>query len=53
MSNLKDIYKKDIERPIQNVIKIQESQEIVQQELSEYVVTKELKKHLGNFFLYI
>lgn len=50
MSKLKDIYLKDIERPIQNVIKIQESQEIIQQELSEYVVTKELKKHLGKFF---
>ena len=50
MSKLKDIYLKNIERPIQNVIKIQESQEIIQQELSEYVVTKELKKHLGKFF---
>lgn len=50
MSNLKDIYSKDIERSIQNVIKIQESQEIVQQELSEYVVTKELNKHLSTLF---
>lgn len=48
---LKDIYKKDINRPINGVIKVvQNDEEIIKQELEEYVVTQELRK-LFNAFL--
>lgn len=50
MTKLNDIYKHDISRPIQNVIKIGENQEVVKQELEEYVVTKEIRRHLDTFF---
>ena len=50
MTKLNEIYKNDISRPIQNVIKIGENQEVVKQELEEYVVTEELLKHFNSFF---
>ncbi|HAQ7306963.1 TPA: hypothetical protein IX650_002669, partial [Enterococcus faecium] len=43
---IKDIFAKPIDRNIQGVIKVgQAKDENVQQELEEYVVTKELQKH--------
>ncbi len=47
---LKDIYKSDVYRDINGVIKVgQRDEEIVKQELTEYVVTKELNKQFSLF----
>ena len=50
MQKLREIFKNDINRPIQNVIKVGENQEVVKQELEEYVVTREIKNHFHTFF---
>lgn len=48
---LKDIFQKDITRPINGVVKADQNDEhTVYQELDEYVVTKELDKHFRTFF---
>lgn len=48
---IKDMFLKDIERPISGVIKVgQDEKENIKQELEEYVVTKEINKHLGKFY---
>ncbi|MFW3626015.1 BREX system P-loop protein BrxC [Aerococcus viridans] len=48
---IKDIFLKDINRDIRGVVKVQQrDEEIVYQELDEYVVTKELKKHFSRFY---
>lgn len=48
---IEQLFKKDINRDIQGVIKIgKEEQENIQQELEEYVVTDELAKHFDTFF---
>lgn len=45
------MFLKDINRDIRGVVKVQQSdEEIVYQELDEYVVTKELKKHFSRFY---
>ena len=49
MGNLKEIYKKDIAREIQGVIKV-DDENYIKQELEEYVVTDELLKHFNSFF---
>ena len=47
---LRDIYKKDINRSINGVIKVvQNDEEIIKQELEEYVVTQELRKLFNTF----
>lgn len=46
---LKDLYKKDITREIQGVIKVDDERSIAQ-ELDEYIVTDEITKHLDTFF---
>lgn len=46
---LKDFYNKQVDRDIQGVIKV-DSEEYQEQELSEYVVTKELNKHFISFY---
>lgn len=49
--NIEQLFKKDINRDIQGVIKIgQEEQENIHQELEEYVVTEELSSHFDTFF---
>lgn len=49
---LKEIFEKEIDRDIQGVIIVGQSEaENVAQELDEYVVTKELQKHFADFFL--
>jgi len=49
--NLGKMFQKDIARPIQGVVKIgQDSAEMIQSELDEYVVTKELHRHFDMFF---
>ncbi|KXS44097.1 MAG: hypothetical protein AWU59_730 [Methanolobus sp. T82-4] len=48
---IQDLFKKDIRREINGVIKVdQEDEENVYTELSEYVVTRESLKHLDTFF---
>ena len=48
---IKDMFVKDIERTISGVIKVgQDEKENIKQELEEYVVTKEIRKHLGKFY---
>lgn len=48
---IKDIFQKPIDRDIKGVIKVgQDEEQNVRQELEEYVVTRELRKHFGTFF---
>jgi hypothetical protein len=48
---IKDIFEKNIERDIRGVIKVaQTDDDNIHQELDEYVVTKELHKHLSKFY---
>ncbi|KRE50663.1 BREX system P-loop protein BrxC [Paenibacillus sp. Soil724D2] len=48
---IKDMFVKDIERSIKGVIKVaQTDEDNIYQELDEYVVTKELNKHLSKFY---
>lgn len=48
---LKNMFLKDIDRPINGVIKVmQTDEENRRQELEEYVITRELQKHFGAFY---
>ncbi len=48
---IKDIFQKDITRKINGVVKAdQNTNDIIVTELSEYVVTEELRKHFDKFF---
>ena len=48
---IKEMFKDDIDRNINGVVQVGEDEKnIVEQEVKEYVVTKELKKHFTNFF---
>ena len=47
---LKYIYKADIDRDINGVIKVaQNDEKSIQQELSEYIITRELRRHFNTF----
>ena len=47
---LRDIYKNDIDRSINGVIKVaQDDEASIKQELTEYVITRELRKHFNTF----
>jgi len=49
--NIRDIFKKDINRIIKGVIKIgQNEEDVAKQELSEYVVTRAIREHFDDFF---
>lgn len=49
--NIKNMFEKPINRDIQGVIKVgQSNEENIYQELEEYVVTNELTKHFRDFF---
>lgn len=49
--NIKNIFLKPIDRDIKGVIKVgQDDTANIQQELEEYVVTRELQKHFSDFF---
>ncbi|MDR2832662.1 MAG: BREX system P-loop protein BrxC, partial [Streptococcaceae bacterium] len=49
--SLINIFAKDIDRPIQGVIKVgQAKEENIKQELEEYVVTRELQQHFNKLF---
>ena len=46
-----DMFQKDIDRQINGVIKVmQTDDENRRQELEEYVITRELRKHFGSFY---
>jgi hypothetical protein len=48
---IQSMFQKDINRPINGVIKVgQEDGESLKQELSEYIITKELRRHFTTFF---
>jgi ElaB/YqjD/DUF883 family membrane-anchored ribosome-binding protein len=48
---IKDMFQKDIERDIRGVIKVaQTDEDNIYQELDEYVVTRELNKHISKFY---
>lgn len=50
---IKNIFEKDINRSINGVIKVDQSDEaVLEQELDEYVITAELHKHFHAFFDY-
>ncbi len=50
---IRDMFADDINRKINGVIKVdQAAAEVIEQELNEYVITKELKKHFITFFNY-
>ena len=49
--NIGNMFQKDINRPINGVIQVEQEQiDVIKQEVSEYVVTSELKKHFNEFF---
>lgn len=48
---LQNMFQKDINRDINGVIKVAQNDESsLQQELSEYIITKELRRHFRTFF---
>ena len=47
---IKNMFKKDIERDIRGVITVDKEEDNIYQELDEYVVTNELLKHFSEFF---
>ena len=50
---IRDMFEKGINRPINGVVKVdQADEEAIRQELGEYVITKELKRHFMSFFNY-
>ena len=50
---IRNIFEKNITRPINGVIKVdQKDADIIEQELDEYVITDELRKHFKAFFKY-
>lgn len=50
---IRDMFAEDINRPINGVIKVdQDAADVIDQEVREYVITKELKKHFISFFDY-
>ena len=48
---IQNMFQKDINRDINGVIKVAQNDESsLQQELSEYIITKELRRHFRTFF---
>lgn len=48
---IREMFESDINRKIQGVIQVgQDVSDVIEQELNEYVITKELKKHFISFF---
>ncbi|WP_413734964.1 BREX system P-loop protein BrxC [Shewanella sp. BJSY2023SW005] len=51
MMQLKDLFTKQLDRPINGVVKADQlDEQIIWSELDEYVVTRELDRHLRHFF---
>jgi len=50
---IKDMFDDDINRKVNGVIKVDQDEEsVIYQEVKEYVITNELKKHFMSFFTY-
>ena len=50
---IQNMFQDDINRKINVVIKVnQDDQDVIEQEVREYVITRELKKHFMAFFNY-
>jgi len=50
---IREMFADDINRQINGVIKVdQDAQDVIKDEVQEYVITKELKKHIISFFDY-
>lgn len=50
---INEMFKEDINREINGVIKVdQDTTKVIEQEVEEYVITRELKKHFITFFNY-
>ena len=50
---IQHMFRDDINRPINGVIKVdQDAIDVIEQEVKEYVITKELRKHFISFFNY-
>ena len=50
---IRDMFYDDINRKVNGVIKVdQDETGVISQEVREYVITKELKKHFISFFNY-
>ncbi len=48
---IQNMFQKDIDRDINGVVKVsQDDQRSLEQELSEYIITKELRRHFTTFF---
>ena len=48
---IREMFADDINRKINGVIKVdQAADDVIEQELNEYVITRELKKHFITFF---
>ncbi|MBR4985021.1 MAG: BREX system P-loop protein BrxC [Proteobacteria bacterium] len=48
---IQDMFRVDIHRKINGVIKVdQDAEDVIEQEVREYVITRELKKHFISFF---
>ena len=48
---IRNMFAEDINRQINGVIKVdQDTTDVIEQEVREYVITKELKKHFITFF---
>ena len=48
---IENMFQKDINRDINGVIKVsQNDEQSLEQELSEYIITKELRRHFNTFF---
>jgi hypothetical protein len=47
---IKDVFERDINRNIRGVITVNEEEELIYQELDEYVVTKDINKNLTEFY---
>lgn len=49
---IQNMFEEDINRPINGVIKVdQDELGVIEQEVKEYVITKELKKHFISFLI--
>ena len=48
---IQDMFQRDIDRDIDGVVKVfKEDEQSLKQELSEYIITRELRKHFTTFF---
>ena len=50
---IKEMFKDDIERKINGVVKVdQNTADVLKQEVQEYVITREIRKHIITFYVH-